>query len=312
MSDWKRRIIRACYRSFIRRPYNRIGASVARIAYGTWLLFFYFQSLPIRHFVWGEAGPNPHEDFLRYVSLAGEFSLLTYSASPWWLDALLVLAILSSITFLIGLYTKASLVVAVTLLWSFHARNPYILDGGDNLGRIVLIFFILLKSSDHFAVDRWRRRRRQRSTPASNLLHNFALYAITVQYCLLYLTAGLSKVAGPLWQNGTAIYYVLKCKTFSNPILGPPLSRDYLWITIATYLTVATQCSFPYLVWSRRWRVPIILAMILLHVGIAVLMGLVHFSLGVIAGLLLLIPNESYCRILSLVPPRCQRQRACS
>ncbi|HVK03409.1 MAG TPA: HTTM domain-containing protein [Armatimonadaceae bacterium] len=302
---------RALHATFLRRPRHRIGAAVARIGYGLWLLALYLQSSGIREWVWGDAGPFPHPLFLRYANLADEFSLLTYSASPWLLNALWAAGVAAALLMTVGLFTRASMLASTILVWSFHARNPYILDGGDNVGRIVLIFLLFMDCSAYLSVDAWRGGGRRRVlSPLGNLLHNVALYTVTLQFCVLYLSSSLNKVTGPLWQNGTALYYVLRTGQYSNPLLGPLLTKSYAFITLATYATIAVQLSFPFLVWSRRFRVPIVLAVIGMHLGIAVCMGLVHFSHAMISSLLLFVPDETYRALAARLGRRQTRSAA--
>jgi hypothetical protein len=119
-------------------------------------------------------------------------------------------------------------------------------------------------------------------------------FFIQIQLCLLYFSSSLNKVTGQLWQNGTALYYVLLSEEYSNPAFGPWLADKYVFITLASYATIGVQLSFPYLVWTRRFRVPIICGLILMHLGIGFQMGLARFSLVMISTLLLLIPDEAY------------------
>jgi hypothetical protein len=72
----KRALVLACYRTLVSRRQNRIGAAVVRIGYALWILSFYLQSLEIRDFMWGEAGPLPYELFQEHVEMTGDYSLL--------------------------------------------------------------------------------------------------------------------------------------------------------------------------------------------------------------------------------------------
>jgi hypothetical protein len=289
----KKSLVLACYRTLVRRRRNRIGASVARIGYALWILCLYLQSLEIRDFIWGEAGPLPYELFQAHVEMTGDYSLFTYSASPVWLNVLLAAGIASAVFMLLGLFTRTAMILSTVLLWSFHARNPYILDGGDNAGRIFIIFLLFMSCADYASVDS-RRLGRPYALGLRNLVHNAAFYFIQIQLCVLYFSSSLNKVTGQLWQNGTALYYVLMSEEYSNPAFGPWLADNYVFITLASYATIGLQLSFPYLVWSRRFRVPVICGLILMHLGIGFQMGLARFSLVMISTLLLLIPNEAY------------------
>ncbi len=42
------------------------------------------------------------------------------------------------------------------------------------------------------------------------IVHNLGLLAIVTQLCIVYMTAGLMKVQGEMWRDGTALYYILQ------------------------------------------------------------------------------------------------------
>jgi hypothetical protein len=279
-----------------RRPYHIIGASLCRMLIGVWMLLFYLQSWNIRHFIWGNDGPVDYAEFLEDVRLVGGYSLLLYSEDARLLDALCTLGVLASCAVMVGLFTRLSMSVGAILLWSFHVRNEFILDGGDNLGRILLIFMCLMQT-DRLSVDRGLFRANRLSAYRATT-HNVCLAIILVQVSLLYLSASLSKVSGPLWQNGTALYYVIRREAYGNPhTLGHYDSSNYFLVTIATYGVVGIQLAFPFLVWVKRVRPWIVGGLVALHVAIGYEMGLVRFSLIMIAVLATALPDETYRRL---------------
>lgn len=294
MRRLKTALIFFAYRHFLRRPQHRIGASLTRAVYGLWLLLFYLQAFPIRDFIWGGKGPITDTNFIQGMAFTKEFSFFTYSASPLWLNLLILAGMASALCLMLGVFVRGSLVLSLLLLFSFHARNGYILDGGDNIGRIVLVFLTFMDCSTFLSVR--PRRGGLGPTPLANVLHNIAYRAIALQYCFLYLSSSFAKIAGPLWQNGTALYYVLKSSEFSRTTLASVLSRNYVIVTIASYCVVGLQVAFPFFFCVKPLRVALIVGLVVMHVGIAYFMGLVRFSTVMIAGLLLFIPDESYRR----------------
>jgi hypothetical protein len=64
--------------------------------------------------------------------------------------------------------------------------------------------------------------------------------------------------------------------------------------------TLAVEIAFPFLVWTRRLRWVMIVGAVLLHTGIALIMGLTGFSLIMLVLLLAFVPNESVRRLLGL------------
>lgn len=123
----------------------------------------------------------------------------------------------------------------------------------------------------------------------------WALRWIQVNVAFIYLASWPAKVLSDFaWRDGTVIYYAVGSMAFARwPGLavmgwgGAALSR------LLTLWTLAAELLFPLLVWSPRYRVPLTLSLMLLHVGIAIcLEGLVAFSLGMVLGLVTFLPSR--------------------
>lgn len=311
MKSLVRSIHRKAYRQFASEPDHLVGPALARIVFGIWLLAFYLQGLPIHGFLWGSGGPISFEIFNTYLSQTGKVSLLAISGTDFWLFALIGAGLVSALGLLLGLFTRSMLLVSLVLLWSFHARNPYILTGGDNVGRIVMLFMLFLSTNRYWSLDSHLGWTEERSR-WTNIAHHFGFLAILFQMCALYLTSALSKATGELWQNGTAVYYVLRSDVFGHPGIGDFLASHYLTPTILTYAVLGLQLSFAFLVWNRRIRPWLIGALSLMHVGIAIVMGLWRFSFVVIGSLMILVPDEVFHRTATKISTRLNIGRVAS
>ena len=70
----------------------------------------------------------------------------------------------------------------------------------------------------------------------------------------------------------------------------------WLWeivMTTGTWFTLFVEIGFPFLVWYRRCRWPMLAAALTLHLGIGLLMGLMTFSLAFLTLLLAFVPAEA-------------------
>jgi hypothetical protein len=132
------------------------------------------------------------------------------------------------------------------------------------------------------SLDAGRRRdapdRDGAGTRAVTLLHNAALLAVIGQVCVLYLASALYKTQGELWQNGTAVYYMMRVQDFTLPGVSEVFYRNSLFVTAGTYGTVLFQLAFPFLLLNRWTRLLALGGAIAMHGAIALLMGLVTFS----------------------------------
>ena len=78
-------------------------------------------------------------------------------------------------------------------------------------------------------------------------------------------------------------------------------AHRWLWelvVTSLTYFTLAFEISFIYLIWNRRLRWTIIAAAVLLHLGIAICMGLVTFSMIMLVLVLSTVPGPAIRSLL--------------
>ncbi|WP_435820354.1 hypothetical protein [Kitasatospora aureofaciens] len=126
------------------------------------------------------------------------------------------------------------------------------------------------------------------------------MFVIAAQVCFLYGSAGLYKVQGSAWGDGTALHYVLNLDLFRPwPALSLMLDNHQMAVAVASYLTVILQVAFPFVLFGRLKY--IVLAMLLsMHAGIAVLLGLPLFSGAMIIADAVFLPDRFYGSLGSL------------
>lgn len=278
-------------------PMHPTGALGFRRVVGATLL--YQLALMIGHFdlTLGRESIYPFAQFVAELGRS-HYSYLALSSSPIWQWIGYLFALL-----IVGVWTLRSnprFGRATTLLtwWavhSVHSRCPTLWDGGDNLIEIILLYAIPL--------DLWRAHARGRLTIT---LHNLAIIACILQVCTLYFSAGLSKLPGEYWRNGTALYYVLASREFGMTGLGPLLWNCPPLLALTTWAPLLLQLGFPFIyLFGRPWpRRAIVLLAIGFHLGIFVLMGLDTFALFMIGVELLLLSDHDIAALRSLLPPR--------
>ena len=100
-------------------------------------------------------------------------------------------------TLFLAIHIVAALIYVTDM--SLNNRAWIILDGGDNLIQLMLFYVIFMDPSPVSESSRPR--------PFSNAMSNAAFLIARLQVVAVYLVAGLAKIDGELWQNGTALYY---------------------------------------------------------------------------------------------------------
>jgi predicted DCC family thiol-disulfide oxidoreductase YuxK len=279
------------------RERNLIGLSIFRVVTGIVLLYQYLIVYAQRHYIYGPHGIWPFDAYLAQVATTGSLSLYALSSSPLYFDLIYHAGIVVTMLWTLGWRTRLMTVVVYIFLWSLRDRNNLLSDGGDNVYQIVMIYAMFMNLGCYLSVDAANLAVAVR-TPlrkALGLVHNAALLASAIQVCLVYVVAGLYKVQGEMWQNGTALYYIMRVDEFTLPGYSELIYRNAPLVLAMTYSSVALQVAFPFLFFLRRWTRAIALTWaFMFHIGIGVLMGLVTFA-GFMVGIeSALISDRSY------------------
>ena len=135
------------------------GVSLARIAYGLFLLFYLISHYAERHLLWGPDGLLPHDAFLEASEARGILTLFHLSGSPGFFELVYHAGFVIAFLYLIGYRTRLVGVLTFILFWSFYFRNPHLTNGGDNILRLQLFYLMFAHAGAHFSVDALRRKR---------------------------------------------------------------------------------------------------------------------------------------------------------
>ena len=165
---------------------------------------------------------------------------------------------------------------------SYAWRNMDILHSGDNLIRIGAFFLIFARSGEALSLPRAVSRRLFPQAAVDPV----ALYQpvpawpqriLQLQLCILYLAAGVWKLMGPTWRNGTAVGMVLQLGEFQRfPV--PEFFLTPLMSQVFTYGTLAFELGFPLLIWIPQLRLPVLVAGLAFHAGLDWVMNVQLFQ----------------------------------
>ncbi|MFE9407733.1 HTTM domain-containing protein [Streptomyces sp. NPDC006704] len=298
------------------RPVSLYAAAVLRIGYGLVHLVFLLREFPHRDEIWGPGSPWTPDLARQLFDQTGWDSILTLSDNRAYFEACYALAVVTSALFALGWRTRAVSVAFAVVVASFHSRAILMSDGGDNLILLMSFYLALTACGRRWSLDARRVRRRAGAGIAvrapggaqgelrshlrasrrtlTAVLHNCGMFVIAAQVCFLYGSAGLYKVQGGSWGSGTALHYVLHLDLFRPwPGLSGMADEHDVLIAIACYLTVLLQVAFPFVLFGRL-KYPVLTALLGMHVGIAVLMGLPLFSGAMIIADAVFLPDRFY------------------
>ncbi|HMP01392.1 MAG TPA: HTTM domain-containing protein [Gemmatales bacterium] len=237
-------------------------------------------------------GAEGLDDVRRHIASQVEWSRW-YAISVWrWVQdptAIWVghgLFIVALFAFTLGLFSR----VAAVLVWYGHLsyiQRGYLVWYGMDAILLMLTFYLMFAPiGGALALDCLRRRRTGEPVnwfgqPAWTV--TVVTRLIQIHMCIVYLCAGISKLQGPTWWNGTATWITMNTYEFllfDMRWLGT--WPDLAWQVICTSFTYATlifEIGFCFCVWSRRLRPIVLFAALLLHAGIGAFMGLTSFGL---------------------------------
>ncbi|MFE0514043.1 HTTM domain-containing protein [Streptomyces sp. NPDC058964] len=301
----------------LERPISLYAAAVLRIGYGFLYFAFLLREFPHRDEIWGPGSPWTPALARQLFDQTGWASILTLSGSRAYFEACYAAALVISALFMLGWRTRAVSVLFAVVVTSFHARAIFMTDGGDNLILLMALYLVVTACGRRWSLDARRTRLRASAVrtvrlppdqasgelrrhlhdarlQVTTVLHNCGMLVIAAQVCFLYGSAGLYKVQGASWGNGTALHYALNLDLFQP---WPELSRmadghDVL-IAITCYLTVLLQVAFPFVLFGRL-KYPVLTMLLSMHLGIALFLGLPLFSGAMIAADAVFLPDRFY------------------
>lgn len=191
------------------------------------------------------------------------FYLIDYFQSPTLWFCFIILRIIFLVFILKNIFPISSRIAHFYLLFSLNLTDLYITNGGNAFERTLWFYtiFITLKPQKE---------------SVAKLVSNLAMLSICIQQCIVYLESGLTKVQGPLWQTGTAIYYILNIPKYDTYGIGRYLTQFDLFVVIGSYFPIFFQLSFTPLILSRYRFIALFLGCIF-HLSVAFLMGLWSF-----------------------------------
>jgi Vitamin K-dependent gamma-carboxylase len=211
--------------------------------------------------------------------------------------------------FTVGLFTRVTSVLSFVAAVSYANRVSPGLFGLDQINLVLTLYLAIGPSGAAFSVDRWLEQRRSGSpAPAApSAGANLAIRLIQVHMCVIYFFAGISKLQGPSWWDGEAMW-----RAFAN-LEYQSLDMTWLawhpWVVNAmSHASVMWEISFCVLIWQKRFR-PLVLALaVVLHVGIGACLGMWTFGLIMLVGCASFLPNDLFQH--ATVHPLRPRQRA--
>ena len=188
----------------------------------------------------------------------------------------------------VGLWTRVMSVAVFLCLTSIDQRNLLILHGGDTFLRCAGFFLMFAPAGAAFSLDRLIAIRRGKQDAQIKPRAPWAQRIIQIQLTVLYLTSFFWKLKGHTWLNGTALYYVIHLHSIARFPL-PRWIQSTAMLRAGSWFTLALEFSLGTLIWSRRFRYPLLLVGLLFHLSIEYSFNLPLFEFDVLTAYILFV-----------------------
>lgn len=128
------------------------------------------------------------------------------------------------------------------------------------------------------------------------VLHNFSCVVLHVQIGFVYFLSALAKFGDEAWLSGTALSMINRTDYFS---MYSAFRGQFWWpvFKVATWLVMAYQLLFALLMWWPRIKKALLITGIVMHLYIALVMGLFQFGLVMVSAYVFLWPVKTQNRL---------------
>lgn len=186
-------------------------------------------------------------------------------------NAVVTLHVAGALLLLVGWQTRAAAVVAWLTFLPIKNSGAFAFYGVGGVMLIALFYCVVMPVGRAWSLDA-----RRPGAPDPDRGAELYILVLRLHVCIVYAAAGLSKAVGSQWWSGEAVWRALSLPDFAQ------FDAHFLaaWPLLLQALSVGAmlvQLAYPVLVWTRV-RVAVVVAVELLHLGIAVFLGLWMFS----------------------------------
>jgi hypothetical protein len=213
-------------------------------------------------------------------------------AGDGWLIAFFSVFALACLCMTVGLFSRVSSIIVYVGLVSFLHRNIYVHHGGDHLMSLAAFWMMFAPIGAALSVDRYLQQKRNPSAVLPTQVSLWAVKAFQLQFVLIYWQASLSKIASPSWWDGTAMYYVFRYLEFARFPVPSFMMNDLHFMQFLTWSTIAIEILGWTLIWFKETRYPVLLLLLVMHLGIEYAMNIPIFEHIMMASLFIFIRGE--------------------
>lgn len=284
------------WREFFFTPEPAVTVAVFRILFGVVLTVHGLLLWPHANLWYGPRGFLPYKQYCQIYGRS-RFSVFHFLPdSDLTVKVVLAAYITAAASLSLGILTTLSASLTFVLLVSIHNRNPAVLHGGDDVLRIMTFLLIVSSAGAELSVDRY-------ASSAQLFLGEYtspwALRLMQLQVSIIYLRAGLAKLGGEAWLNGSAAYYPTQVQEYRRFPL-PKVLIGAFWIRLATWGTILIEIGLGTAIWVKEFRYVILVCGLAFHLVLEYFVNLQLFGWTMMCCLLLFVSPTDLMSLLRL------------
>lgn len=205
----------------------------------------------------------------------GRLSYLMWTDDPSVLYVIHLAGLAVVALFTLGVACRVTGIATLAIVLSYIHRAPMIAGLFEPVLSFTL-FYLCFAPCQALSVDAWWRQRRGggREYPTESVTSNVVWRMLQVHVAAFYWMLGTTKLAGDVWWNGEAMWWVIAHTESRLLDLSWLHSHPYV-LNLWTHGVVLFELCFAVLIWSRLAR-PVLLVLAVLH----------WLALGLVTGLL--------------------------
>jgi hypothetical protein len=251
-------------------------------------------SLPLHDLFWGEDALTPQLGFadgpINYLIL-----FLHQPGNESWYPLFFVSVLAGLSLYLLKGYPRLSTFLIWLGVVVLYFRAYLSMVGGNYLLHS-LLFYLIFADEKATGESIWGS--------VSVTLTNLSLLACRIQVLIVYIFSSGYKWVSAQWRSGEAVYDILHIKEFSLPWIMETIDLWHGLAVFMNYFALAYFTLFSVLVWSKRWKLPLLFIGLCIHLGMGWAIGVMDFSLIMIASYTAFLEKDDIDRVKSMFTKR--------
>ncbi|MEO5731563.1 MAG: HTTM domain-containing protein [Byssovorax sp.] len=173
----------------------------------------------------------------------------------------------------LGTFTRVASALTWFLHWALLSTGGVTSYGADTYAHIFLFYLMWVPAGGAWSLDVARGR----VPRAPSEMARLGLRVMQLHLCVSYLASGILKSAGIQWWNGELIWRALSLPGYQQ--INTTWLASVPWLCqVACWAALFVELGYFVFIWPRRTRRLWIAAIVALHLGIVVFLGLGVFG----------------------------------